>query len=108
MKRVDLKDGMRVVLRNNTVCVVIGGMLCFYNGWIGKIYGDYDESLCFINEDEWDIIKVFDVLSYGRIDNMLSLEILSKEIPIWIREEPKELTLAQVCKALGYTVKIIQ
>ena len=89
MKKSDLKDGMRVLLRDGNwrkYNAESGYLVNFDGGSYGIQYLDND----LIDKDgdrEYDVMSV----SYE-----------------WVRQEAEEMTLSQVCEALGKDIKIIK
>lgn len=72
----------------------------------GKIYitGDYDSNLKDIKvSSSWDIMKVY-APSYDTIPRLLN----ASSTVIWERKEIKEMTVADVEKLVGCSVKIVK
>ena len=102
----ELKEGMIVECRNknryllrNVNDVLIGSN---FDGWIKA---KYNENLCenYYHDETLDIMKIY-------ISKSLKLEGLFNNnylTCIWERKEPKKMTLAQISKALGYEVEVI-
>ena len=68
-------------------------------GW-GK-HRLFDESMRMPSDSDFDIMKVFHVVS--------ELNDVEKTTAcLWEREKEKEMTLAEVSAALGYPVKIVE
>nr|DAT26931.1 MAG TPA: hypothetical protein [Caudoviricetes sp.] len=100
MTRDDLKDGMVCELRN-------GGMFIWWNGML-RNFTNYcqgtdvdlkDED----GEEEFDIMKVY-TTNAQILNEMMDRDTLTI---IWERKETKEMTIAEIEKALGHPVKII-
>lgn len=102
----DLKSGDIVIFRNYEAGVVF----LEQNAIIFKRFADYmklssyDIKLYNNCSEEWDIVKVHrPVSAYGLMhDQWYNAPV------VWEREETVEMTLAEVCKALGKNVKIIK
>lgn len=102
----DLKSGDIVIFRNHEAGVVF----LEQNAIIFKRFADYmklssyDIKLYNNCSEEWDIVKVHrPVSAYGLIHDQWH-----KAPVVWEREETVEMTLAEVCKALGKNVKIVK
>lgn len=107
----------------------------FKNGTYGTFYKDKDDDLIIVygdndggwdlaknaysskmesiyRSDDYDIVQVYEVplCSFWRfryIDTMIDTLISKCEL-IWEREEKKEMTIAEIEKELGYSIKIIK
>ena len=102
----DLKSGDIVIFRNHDAGVVILEQnAIIFKGFTEylKLSG-YDIELCDDLSEEWDIVKVHRPHdAYGLIhDHWFKAPV------IWERQETVEMTLAEVCKALGKNVKIVK
>ena len=116
MKLKDLKAGMRIETRNGEQGLLVnngGGnlyLLLSYDCSSGvKIVDNYKPDLTIYNtsslDHHKDIMKVWDAYSVaGNCD--LSKEALFA--PYWERKEVKELTVAEIEKLLGHSVKIVK
>lgn len=105
------------------------------NGLYGTFYKDKDDDLIIVygnDNGDWDlanhayslkmesmyrsngydIVQVYEVPTYAfwrfrYIDTMLDTIVLMCEL-IWEREEKKEMTIAEIEKELGYSIKIVK
>jgi hypothetical protein len=111
MKKSDLKTGMRVKLQGGQVYIVVldyettnyGHQDIFFISKSGFMVGsNYDEDLVYRGDDSYDIIEV-----YSRPLDAFLLDIKQRGELLWKRQPPKEMTLAEIEKMLGYPVKII-
>ena len=100
--------GLFMVTRNDTDQLVMVGP---YGGWM-PLYAYNDDltdsprTSCFNPEanDAYDIVEVY---GYSMMNGCtLKIETAHRKL-LWKREEPKEMTLEEVEKALGYPVKIV-
>lgn len=106
----DLKTGMRVELRNGQQFLVLldyettsygKGAFVRDNGFMS--IRTYDDNLIMRNDrdKQYDVMKVFKPSSDS------SVLYFEHAVLVWERTEPKELTLSEVSKLLGYDVKIV-
>lgn len=101
-----LRDGVVVKRRNDTYAIVIGDYL--YSKMGHTLLSDYDDDL--INQiaytKDLDIMAICKPIGKGSIIDIFNGILLGliAERP----EEVKEMTLAEVCKELGYNVKIVK
>ena len=104
--KADLKSGDIVIFRNHDAGVVF----LEQNAIIFKGFGeyielsDYDTKLCDILSEEWDIVKVHRPNSP---DGLIHDQWYKAPV-VWEREEAVEMTLEEVCKALGKEIKIVK
>lgn len=102
--KADLKDGMIVECANGKRYLALGDKLINGSGFLE--IKDYNSDLkSDINPHKWNINKVYkvDACHINGIFNNNNLTL------IWERkEEPVEMTLEEVCKALGKEIKIIK
>ena len=104
MKKSDLKNGDIVELRDGGKYILIEDILIgIGGGWLSL--QSYNENM---REDkyimpEYDITKVFQGEIYE-----IGEAITEKPIWTWIRDEKKEMTIAEIEKELGYEVEIIK
>ena len=101
-----LRDGVIVKRRNNTYAIVIGDYLYSKMGHI--LLSDYETNLTCPPSPtkDLDIMVIYKATGYGNIFDILdgnSLEVIAER-----PEEVKEMTLDQICKELGYNVKIVK
>ncbi len=107
MKKKDLKNGMVVEysigLDDDKFAMVVNDRLISLNGFMElKKYNE--DLLCEVNND-FDIIAVYEVDGYGNgLIDLLKGKGLKK---LWQREETKEMTVADIEKALGCKVKVV-
>ncbi len=100
-----LKDGMIVEIRNGrkyllrTVCGELIGSN--FDGWIELTC---DENLCEnkYNNKDFDVMKIYES-HFCLLDGVFNESNLSL---IWEREEVEEMTLEEICNALGKKIKI--
>lgn len=101
-----LRDGVVVKRRNDTYAIVIGDYL--YSKMGHTLLSDYDDDL--INQiaysKDLDIMAICKPIGKGSIIDIFNGNLLDliAERP----EEVKEMTLAEICKELGYNVKIVK
>ena len=111
MKKSDLKTGMVVETRNGEKYLVMlepdcGGreLINFSRGYM-SLSSYNDELMLEKSYEELDIMKVYSVgIS---ISWLLSDKKSMKFKLIWERNEPKEMTIAEIEKELGYKIKIV-
>ena len=112
----DLKTGMLVRFRRGTIGVVM--LKCYeYSDKIIEVnatsdayalsLGSYEEDLSYSisMENQFDIMEVRKPMLYPDLSHV-DKEFKRSEV-IWKREEPKELTVAELEKLLGYKVKVV-
>lgn len=118
MNKSDLKTGMRIVTRNGSEFIVLENVMTpsrtVQNMYVKKDGGFMSEGL--YNEDltaksgqkEWDIVKVY-VQNQGEY---LDAAVISGDIEcmdlIWERDDKKEMTIQEIEKELGYSIKIVK
>lgn len=101
-----LRDGVIVRRRDDTYAIVIGDYFHSKTGY--SCLSSYDDSL-YCKEcihDELDIMAIYKPIGRGSIDSILDGKYL-----MLISERPaevKEMTLEEICKELGYNVKIVK
>lgn len=104
--KMELKEGMIVECRNKNRYLLrqvndelIGSN---FDGWIKAIY---NENLCenYYHDETFDIMKIYKSKS-PKLENLFDNIYLEC---IWERKEPKKMTLAQINKALGYEVEVV-
>ena len=87
--------------RNGNKYMYLMGELRRLDSWCSGMKED-------LKNDEYeslDIIAVHNPIGCT-INEMLNRDY-STEKPIWKREEPKEMTIAEIEEALGYPIKVI-
>ncbi len=99
-----LRDGVIVKRKNDTYAIVIGNSMHSKKGFINL--SDYDDDLKNkIDPSEFDIMAIYTPDGSGSIRDIINGEYLEL---IAERPEVKEMTLEQICKELGYNVKIVK
>ena len=112
MKKSDLRTGYRVTTRSGKKYTVLidavnvhGTESIFASKGGFNYFSHYDDDLrCRSENKNYDIVKVEVPCGPGTTlkDNDNGF------ITLWVRPEPKEMTLAEIEAALGYPVKIIE
>lgn len=100
MTKRDLKDGMVCEVRCGKRYIWLYGDLRGIDSWCSKT----QEDLTNLHVADLDIVKIYD-----RGDNNTIHKILVRpgEL-IWERKEPREMTVTEIEKALGYRVKVVK
>lgn len=100
MTKAELKDGMICELRNGSLYIWLNGMPRSFSGHLTGIGMDLK------NEDGY---KEFDIINVYKTDGKNLNKMLDREnlTLIWERKEPKEMTLEDIERELGYPVKIV-
>lgn len=102
----DLKSGDIVTFRNNQIGLVfteLNGVV--FNGLCGQTdLSSINLHLFDVYDSDWDIVKV----QRPKTIVQTLTEYWGEAPIIWEREETVEMTLAEVCKALGKNVKIVK
>lgn len=66
---------------------------------------DFSDDLIYLGENVcFDIMRIYKSES-KKLDNLFNPEYLT---PVWEREDPKEMTLEEIEKELGYPIKIVK
>ena len=65
------------------------------------------ENIGTFEAEEWDIMKIYRPTRSTSLSNLLKNPSLYCEL-VWKRNEKKEMTVAEISKALGYEVKIVK
>lgn len=113
----DLKVGYVVKTRDRVLYMVTRNdidqlvMVDQYYGWMPLyVYNDdltdSDRTSCIGSEanENYDIVEVY---GYSMINGRTrEIETANRKL-LWKREEPKEMTLEEVEKILGYSIKIV-
>lgn len=104
----DLKPGDILITKSKGMYMYIGDYIVRSNGWIAT--EEYDENLKLKHRglkeiDSFDIVKVLRPKDYTVLEHNWEYADL-----IWEREEVEieEMTLEEVCKALGKEIKIVK
>lgn len=101
----DLKSGMVVELRNGSKRLIIEcdeGLICVEIS-NADFVSQYNKDLTHSVHKHLDIQKVFD---YPTIS--INYMIGKNKKPIWERKAPKEMTIKEIEKELGYPIKIVK
>lgn len=118
MKLEDLKTGMRFVDRKNEEWIVLNNVKTPYgdvedmyisrNGrWMSR--SSYNEDLTIKNDDKkYDIMKVYAQNKGQYINGGVFKRKTSEFDLIWERDDKKEMTISEIEKELGYSIKIIK
>lgn len=99
MTRSDLKDGMVCEVRCGERYLWLYGELRGIWEWCSGTREDLtnDDSTC-------DIVKIYEIGDECTLENILQ----NPGELIWERQEPKEMTVAEIEEALGYPVKVVK
>ena len=98
-----LKSGMVVETKERGRWLVVNDTMI--NTSSHMIVSKYEEDLTYYIDDVYTITKVFDV----QLPHLTQIHKLSQaENMIWERIEVKEMTIEQIEKELGYTIKVIK
>ena len=100
MTRDDLKDGMICEQRDGDLMMWLNGNLIGEKRWCSGIGRDLKDTY---GNEECDIVKVYKTNAY-KLSDVLSQKYLTL---IWERKEPKEMTLEDIERELGYPVRIV-
>ena len=65
------------------------------------------ENVGTFEDEEWDIMEIYRPTRSTSLSNLLKEPSLYCEL-VWERTEKKEMTVAEISKALGYEVKIVK
>lgn len=117
MKLSDLKTGMRIITRNGYEFIVLENVKT-PSGKTQDMYvqkdggfmpeGSYNEDLTAIGDRDWDIMKVYAQHQGKYLDgSVISGETKYMDL-IWERKDKKEMTIAEIEKELGYSIKIVK
>ena len=110
----DLKVGYVVKTRNGTLYMVVpdksDDLVLIRATNVGAPVYKYRCDLVHVDRDKYHLLKGMDIMEvYDRPDlsyKALDISTDGRKL-LWKREEPKEMTLEEVEKALGYPVKIV-
>lgn len=120
MKLKDLKTGMRFITRNKSEYIVLKnvitpctekGAIDMYidinGGWMAS-YNYKDDLTTKSGNKEFDIIEVY-AQNNGEYINgaVLTKEALKYMDKIWERKEERQMTVSEIEKELGYSIKIV-
>ncbi len=112
MKLQDLSTGMVIELRNGRRYIIFSCLI----GAVGlNIENDeafvfydskqptfYNENLTHKTDFSKDIVKV------SQIETNVFDHVVKNATPIWECNEPKKMTVSEICKELGYEVEIVK
>lgn len=119
MTKNELKTGMVVTLRN-------GDKLRVFRDYASDWTQDENESVCMVStvcaNDWWKLSAYTDDMKYEDDETCDIMEVYRPYHPydflrdfdesrynlIWKREDPKEMTMAEIEAALGYKIKIVE
>ena len=65
------------------------------------------ENVGTLRAEEWDIMEIYRPTRSTSLSNLLKNPSIYCEL-VWKRAEKKEMTVAEISKALGYEVKIVK
>lgn len=104
----DLKPGYLVRLKDGHLYMAMlsqnGLALNDRIGWVST--QNLDENLCDLSDDNFSIVEVYGYSKYEY--KVLDLDTSTREL-LWKREEgKKEMTISEIEKELGYSIKIIK
>lgn len=112
LTKTDLKTGDVVVSKGGWQGVVLRGTACgdiikWFKDEYGRIVQKY-RSLCYVNNDltygDTKIIKVYRCTDAGLLT---SCDAVQSKYLYW-EDTTKEMTIAEIERALGYKIKIVQ
>lgn len=112
MTKDDLKTGMIIERRNKSLCLVLqtsGHGLMFLGEGFPWIFLSSEDSVKHDltgESSEYDVMVVYQPRS--KADYIPRIRYKKDWSTIWKREEPEEMTMEEVCKALGKTIKIVK
>lgn len=102
----DLKSGDIVTTRDGATYMLVNSLFINNKGFMRL--PDYKDDLVF--KDSSGYMRVFDIIKVQRpqADIYFCKNYWESAEVIWEREETVEMTLEEVCKALGKNVKIVK
>lgn len=103
MNKSDLKTGMVVEYRNGDRDMVLKDAGIFTDGEDGLLMSEFSDDLIHEVDRDHTIVKVYDAPA----DFLDYINLNASRTLIWQREEVKEMTVDEISKALGYTVKVV-
>ena len=105
MKKNELSNGMIVEFRDGRRALVLHQTFMYIDKYSSSTFDVVSDDLISSGSNsEYDIMKVFRVKKYS------SFEVLFQDFNldlIWKRRPAKEMTLEEIEKALGYSIKIV-
>lgn len=108
MKKLDLKTGYLVKYRNGNLRMVMPsseGMIFVGEDGGHMFMNDYNEDLLCETGKAYDIMEVWgfsDFCIYA-----LKVKTDNRKL-LWSREDKKEMTISEIEKELGYSIKIVK
>lgn len=101
----DLKNGDMVKLRNGTIGIILLGIDCLLTAETGGYCLKYVK-----NDLTHDTYSDRDIVAVYRTNNpeMVSFRSFNRDELVYERKEVEEMTLEEVCKALGKEIKIVK
>lgn len=103
-----IEVGSIVECRYGTKYIYLNGLFLSSNGEARMDDGgldDFSDDLIYLGENEYfDIMRIYKSES-KKLDDLFNPEYLT---PVWERKEPREMTIKEVEKELGYPVKIVK
>jgi hypothetical protein len=114
MKKLDLKTGMRVTLRNGSVSIVLKECSFYehkdaYNVYVNKECSSWDMFQYWNDDLTGTIYSKYDVMKVEQPRH--PYEIFKENgtfKTVWEREELKELTIEEIQQKLGYKIKVVE
>ena len=117
MKLSDLKTGMKLIDRSGGEWTVLENIRNPYReiedtyilkdgGWMSE--SSYDDELKCKNDSSYDIMRVYAQNEGKYIDGSILMATIEDMDLIWERNEKKEMTISEIEKELGYSIKIIK
>ena len=108
----NLKSGMVVELRDGSRYVVMvneGGAIGINikDDYTIVLSGSYGIEL-YKKDLKHSFNKMRDVVKIGQIRMDNFTRMTNDFTPIWERDEPKKMTVSEICKELGYEVEIVK
>lgn len=99
-----------VITRNHEGYMYYANQNIFVNSRGYNLVGDYDEDLIMTPEDDEDDVSEFDIMQILRPEyafEFVEINWGDAEV-VWKRPETVEMTLEEICEALGKNVKIVK
>ncbi|WP_409015687.1 hypothetical protein [Anaerostipes caccae] len=103
-----IEPGSIVECRSGNKFIYINGLFMHSDGWMflgNRGLKDFSDNLIFLNGDkDFDIMRILESKARTLSGVFEPIYLTS----IWERREPREMTLEEVEKELGYPVKIVK